>query len=611
MLFTACGGGDGSSSSGASAPSALTSVPDGTVNEPIVQPKNSKLPEKPNILLIVIDDYGVDKSPLYSGSGIEIAPTPSIESLAEQGILFTNAWSAPNCMSTRSQIITGQYGFRTGVLNAAPIGVEIDLDWPHLLPKVLRTEGYTTAKIGKYQLSIGGDNAVPTKPIDAGYDYFFGNGAGYPPDRSYKSTDAQGTDPGDALGADYFIPVLARFQRCSYGLEFNSSIGFDNQCGFLESKPPAGNIALRTDPTLTGIAVRKYSTTWDVDEALDWINDQEQPWFMNLSFQAAHAPFVLPPEDLVDDDLVDALKNLNGGVYDAGKLYKATTDPEIDDLGARLAYAAMISALDTEVGRLLSKIDLKNTIVILLGDNGTPSTVVAFDPDSAIREPNQVNELRSKSSYYEGGVNVPFIVAGPIKNPGRKEVGIVSTTDIYSTVLDLAGVDLNEINPPTGPIDGVSFTDVFKEDDSRPRQYNYTEIAHLDIPPGPPLPYNPPVTNIFGVYEGSTIRNDRYKMIWATHYEQSRFVSATNLTGAPRCPPPNGPVCEWRCVDGSESCGYLDRVKQIEFYDLKNDPFETNDLMKGDVSNKEYQMLELLAGELEELLNVEVELPPK
>jgi arylsulfatase A-like enzyme len=337
---------------------------------------------------------------------------------------------------------------------------------------------------------------------------------------------------------------------------------------------------------------------------------------MNLSFQATHAPFVYPPEDLVDDDIVQALKDMNGGVYDEGKLAKATTDPLIDDREARLVYAAMVSAVDKETGRLLDALrdpetgELENTIVIVFGDNGTPSTVVAFDPDAANLQQDQVNELRSKSSYYEGGINVPFIVAGPgIKHPGRKENALVNTTDLFTTVLDWAGVEVQEIFPyAPGPIDGVSFARVLELKNFRPRDYNYTEIAHLRVPPTRPTPNNPPATNIFGVYEGSVIRNERYKLIWATRYDQPRSVSATNLTGAPLCPTPDNPnaICTWSCVDGSDSCESLERVKQIEFYDLKKDPHEMNNLMEDGIPTRHFGILMQLVRELEDLVNVEV-----
>src|SRR4051794_13703782 len=70
-----------------------------------------------NILLIIADDYGVDSSSLYNSTntGASLPPTPNIVSLAQSGVLFRNAYANPICSPTRACLITGRYGFRTGI----------------------------------------------------------------------------------------------------------------------------------------------------------------------------------------------------------------------------------------------------------------------------------------------------------------------------------------------------------------------------------------------------------------------------------------------------------------------------------------------------------------
>src|SRR5438128_889183 len=70
-----------------------------------------------NILLIIADDYGADSSSLYNStnSGASLPPTPNIEALARSGVVFRNAYASPVCSPTRACLITGRYGFRTGV----------------------------------------------------------------------------------------------------------------------------------------------------------------------------------------------------------------------------------------------------------------------------------------------------------------------------------------------------------------------------------------------------------------------------------------------------------------------------------------------------------------
>src|SRR6185295_14130392 len=70
-----------------------------------------------NILLIIADDYGVDSSSLYNSTntGASLPPTPNIVALAQQGVVYRNAYSNPVCSPTRACLFTGRYGFRTGI----------------------------------------------------------------------------------------------------------------------------------------------------------------------------------------------------------------------------------------------------------------------------------------------------------------------------------------------------------------------------------------------------------------------------------------------------------------------------------------------------------------
>src|SRR5436853_7268058 len=70
-----------------------------------------------NILLIIADDYGADSSSLYNSTnlGASLPPTPNVVSLVTNGVVFRNAYAYPVCSPTRACLITGRYGFRTGI----------------------------------------------------------------------------------------------------------------------------------------------------------------------------------------------------------------------------------------------------------------------------------------------------------------------------------------------------------------------------------------------------------------------------------------------------------------------------------------------------------------
>ena len=190
-----------------------------------------------------------------------------------------------------------------------------------------------------------------------------------------------------------------------------------------------------------------YATTDAVDSALQWIGDVEEPWLVYVAFHAPHSPFHEPPAHLHSADL-----------------------PGIDPrLEPRPFYRAMVEAMDSEIGRLLAGLgeQRERTLVVFLGDNGTPREAARtpFEPGHA------------KLSPYEGGINVPLLVAGPGVRPGEECQALVASTDLFATVADVAGVDPATVLPAGVKLDSESLVPYFTDPGRQSlRQAVYSEL---------------------------------------------------------------------------------------------------------------------------------------
>lgn len=311
---------------------------------------------KPNILLIIADDMGLDASNCYA-IGSQQAPMPNLEKMCQDGIVFENAYAAPTCSPTRATILSGQYGFRTGVgAPVAPDGSdELSVDTPTLFDALNATD-YASNVIGKWHVT--GRRSGYDAPAQMGVSDYFGLYSG---------------------GIrDYF-----NWSAIENGQE---------------------------------VQIEGYSTTVLTDRAINWIEDQDKSWFLWLAYNAPHAPFHLPPNELHSFNDLD----------DSEAAAKQNPLPY---------YQAMLEALDTEIGRLLSSLDAEekdNTIVIFIGDNGTPNQVIG----------DLYGNHRAKGTIYDSGTRVPMVVTGPGIYSGRSDA-FVNTTDLNKTIAKLAGASTN------------------------------------------------------------------------------------------------------------------------------------------------------------------------
>ena len=299
-----------------------------------------------NVLLIIADDLGIDVTNGYQQNG-RLPTTPNLDSLRENGLTFTNTWSAPQCTPTRASIMSGKYGIKTGVMK--PPG-NLDLDHQSLFSKITETTNgeYAGAVIGKWHIS---------NPID------------------YDHPEQHGIDHYEGLFTSS-VPDYYEWDKVEDGMLTTSN---------------------------------EYVTTDLTNSAIDWISNQDDPWFLWLAHPAPHAPFHLPPNELYTVSNTD------------------------DNLGK---YLAAIEAMDHEIGRLLKSMSQetrKNTVIIFVGDNGTPGQVI-----------QNFASNHSKGTMYEGGIRVPLFISGKgVSRVNEVDHNLNHITDLYSTILELTGEQLN------------------------------------------------------------------------------------------------------------------------------------------------------------------------
>ena len=213
----------------------------------------------------------------------------------------------------------------------------------------------------------------------------------------------------------------------------------------------------------TTTSITDYSTTKFTDLAIDWVSEQSSPWFLWLAYNAPHTPFHLPPAEL----------HSQGALPDDQASIDANPTPY---------YLAALEAMDTEMGRLLNSLseeDRNNTIVIFIGDNGTPGQVIQAP---YVRR-------KAKGSLYQGGVNVPLIISGAgVNRTNAQEDALVNSTDLFATIAELAGTPDPQLNT------SQSLADLLNSSNSNFREYAYTDLDHEGN-------------------AGYTIRNQSYKLI--------------------------------------------------------------------------------------------------
>ena len=370
--------------------------------------------QKPNIVLVVVDDLGWADLTCQGSTYFE---TPNIDRLASGGMRFTDAYAAcAVCSPTRAAVMTGRYPARLGLTDwmrpswrragknpkenpteyvgganrqllcpPNPFWMEAD---EVTIAEVLRGAGYATCHIGKWHL--GHDNRAPTGQGFA--ENFGGWDLGQPP--------------------SYFDPYK--------------------------------NKRLPGIPTLAPRDEGEYLTDREGDEAVAFIErNKERPFFLHLAHYAVHTPIQAKPALTAH--------------YDA--------KPKTRQKNAK--YAAMVHSVDDAMGKVSAALNAcgvqDRTYIIFTSDNG------------GLLGPTHNAPLRSGKGFsYEGGVRVPLIVKGPGIAEHGTSSAIATSVDYFPTILELTGVP----RPEGRALDGVSLATHLKTNAAIERDAVFWHFPH-------------------------------------------------------------------------------------------------------------------------------------
>ena len=374
--------------------------------------------QKPNIVFFLIDDMGwMD----LACQGSKFYETPNIDSLAKDGMLFTDAYAAcPVCSPTRASLMSGKYPARVGLTHYiggsehCKLGGEKGklLSAPYVpylsteeisLATTLKKNGYKTWHLGKWHLGKK--------------DYW--------PDKHGFDVNIGGCSMGAPGGKGHYfqpweIPTI---------------------------KPKTGD---------------DYLTDRLGNDAVELImGNDDTPFFLNMWFYSVHTPIQAKSETIAKYERkaksmgLDKVEAIVEGDYFPVEHKKdrriqrrvIQSDPE---------YAAMIEHLDENVGKILNALEKKgiadNTIVIFTSDNGGLST--------AEGSPTCNFPLaEGKGWMYEGGVREPMLFRWrDVVKPGSKSDAVITSPDFYPTLLEACGLPLEEQQH----VDGKSFLSALK-----------------------------------------------------------------------------------------------------------------------------------------------------
>ncbi len=371
---------------------------------------------KPNIVIIYTDDLGIGDVSAY---GVGKLDTPGIDSIAEEGLRFTDGYAtSATCTPSRFALLTGQYPWRNKDAQILPGDAPLLINTEQeTLPRMLGRAGYTTAVVGKWHLGLGDGNVdwnerITPGPNEVGFDYSYIMAATNDrvPNVYVKNGSVVGLDPNDPLEVSYSTPFEGE------------PTGYGNQ-GMLKMRYSNGHYySINNGISRIGYQKGGKSAQWIDEDMSDLFLEEAQafvkrnrakPFFLFYALHQPHVPRV--PHSRF-----------------AGK----------SGLGPRGDAILEADWAISEFMYTLDELDLaENTLVVFSSDNG-PVLDDGYYDDSVIKNGDHTpwgNFRGGKYSLFEAGTHIPFIV----RWKGHVDAGVsnalVSQHDLLASLARLTG----------------------------------------------------------------------------------------------------------------------------------------------------------------------------
>ena len=411
--------------------------------------QNDKASAKPNIIYILADDLGYGDLGCYGQEHIE---TPNIDKLAAEGMVFSQHYSgAPVCAPSRCMLMTGKHpghaqirgndewnsrgdvwNYRAQLADSTLEGQRPLAEGTETIASMLKKAGYTTGMVGKWGLGAPHTNSIPTK---MGFDFF----TGYNCQRQ----------------AHTYYPVHL-WQNGHKLLLGNDTVA------------PNTKLPKDADPfdeaSYSNYELQSYSPDVMFSELTDFVeSNRNNPFFAYWASPIPHAPLQAPKRWV--DYYVEKFGNEEP--YFGNKGYFPARYPHA-------TYAAMVSYLDENVGKLLQKLKemgiYENTLIVFTSDNGPTYNGGTDSPWFDSGGPFKSEYGWGKGFVHEAGFRVPMIASWPAKiKSGSTSDHISAFWDVMPTLADIAGVQA-----PDGS-DGISFLPELTGNEQPEHRYLYWE----------------------------------------------------------------------------------------------------------------------------------------
>ncbi|KAA5546310.1 sulfatase-like hydrolase/transferase [Roseiconus nitratireducens] len=462
----------------------------GSVGRSMAAPPSST----PNVLLILADDLGFSDLGCYGGE----IKTPNLDSIAEQGLRFTQFYNTARCWPTRGSLLTGYYAqqIRRDHLPGVPTGGGNRGQrpaWATLLPALLDPAGYRSYHIGKWHL-----DGMPT---ESGFDrsyYLQDLGRYFNPARHLRDgRRLPAINDGDSFYltsamADYAVEDLKDHAANHAGEPFFQYLAFTAPHFPLQALPE--DIALY-DPI--------YTVGWDVIRKQRWKRMQQMGLLDDDAVSSPSAPErqLGPPYHFPE-----AFEILGDGEINKPVPWESLTAEQKQFQAKKMAvHAAMVHRMDVAIGRVFQQIramdQWDNTLIMFLSDNGASAEIMVrgdgHDPEAPAGSAASYLCLgpgwsttcntpfrRHKTWTHEGGISTPMILSWPAGMTARGEFRRQPqhVIDIAATLLELTGTK-HPADAPEPP--GQSFLDQFaSEVPSEPRTLWWYHDEHRAIRQG-------------------------------------------------------------------------------------------------------------------------------